>query len=97
MFVKEYLTRRNWEEETDMHEEPTVNRPVAIISQDACGKVVEIIHDIPGYPKYKVQIYEVEAEVIEDEDDLDIPVEIEEDNIIQYAFPTSETIVFPSE
>lgn len=61
-FLQELQTRKYWKNDSFTHSELSIGSTAVVLSQRMCGKVVGIAESVTSFPKYKIQVYEVNTE-----------------------------------
>ena len=80
---RKQFTLRKWKKYP--HQDLLKGSPTAILSRNSCGKIVDIIEQIPNYPKCKIHIYEIQ---IEKRENSETP--------FKHVVPTDKFTIFPS-
>lgn len=89
-FEREFTARQSWKTDSQPHEQLYTGSPAVILSRSSCGRVTQVIEDVPNYPKYKIAMYE---EQIEYDYDRDMHEMFE----IKIVVPTHKYSIFPSD
>ena len=98
-FIKEFCARKSWKNDKHEHQELAKGLPAVILSRQSCGEVVDIIEQIPNFPKYKIRMYEIKIEKRERERDSDDDYDDDDEETevdFKYVVPTDKYVTFPS-